>query len=418
MKRPLPAKTTSLKSSRPVVRVNELDTFEHVTDFESAADHTVTLEKFQELNMPMSLPVQINYATSVIPRHQSPFETHLDNTEATPIPGNADTEAKEMFNPAGANQFRHKGPKQFRQTGPWLAGQTEAEFDAYLKRVQKDKPALLSKLRERFFRNRRAELRKQAQDKGEDLNQLPEITEKEFQLYIKTLRADPFALGPVVFELLDIPSQPPVPTDRIGPKFYQSPPIKMPAMEYATTGPPKTHPSAGLSYARTHASVYNHPKFGPQTHQRPAEARILRPRGRVRGKPSKAFAGIGGIAVEDVNAMTFTDYSAPAGLTSFDSTIPGGGKYYVTPIRASVNTDGRINLSSYRANHNTKMAYGVEDYKKPSFAPQLNAFDRMRARQRTVPRLDRARQSTPSYNSETPGSDAENVAKNLMKNLS
>src|SRR5947207_4919817 len=45
LKRPLPSKSTTTSSSSPVVRVNYLDTFEHITDFESAADHTVTLEK-------------------------------------------------------------------------------------------------------------------------------------------------------------------------------------------------------------------------------------------------------------------------------------------------------------------------------------------------------------------------------------
>src|SRR5690348_438613 len=46
LKRPLPSKSTTGSSSTPVVRVNKLDTFEHITDFESAADHTVTLKKW------------------------------------------------------------------------------------------------------------------------------------------------------------------------------------------------------------------------------------------------------------------------------------------------------------------------------------------------------------------------------------
>ncbi|KAL4807159.1 mitochondrial ribosomal protein subunit-domain-containing protein [Aspergillus unguis] len=406
LKRPLPAKSTSLKSSRPVVRIKELDTFEHVTDFESAADHTVTLEKFQELNMPISLPVQVGYASNVIPRHQSPFEANYDNTEVTRLSKSAKTDG------TGSEV------KQFRHSGPWLAGQTEAEFAAYLKKVQKDKPALTAKLRERFFRTRKAELKRIAQDNGESLTNLPEVTEEEFQQYLKKLRTDPFELGPVIFELLDLPSLPPVPNERIGPKFYQSPPIKMPAMEYAFSGPPATHPSAGLSYARTHASVYNHPKFGPQVYQRPVEARILRPRGKFKGKAGKAMLGIGGIAAEDLNASHYSDRSAPAGMTSFDSTVPGGAKYYVTPLRASVSTDGRINLISYRASPTLKTAYGLQEYQSPSaMPPRMNSFERMRHNQRTMPRLDQPRPSAQAAGEGLPSQDTEFVARNLMRTL-
>ncbi|KAG2412413.1 hypothetical protein HFD88_009970 [Aspergillus terreus] len=386
LKRPLPAKSTAAKSSRPVVRVNALDTFEHVTDFESAADHTATLEKFQELHMPMSLPSKVNYATSIVPRHQSPFESYVDNTDTS-----------KGLEDAGAKQFRH--------SGPWLAGQTQAEFQAYLKQVSKKKPELLQKLRERFVAKRNAERRKQAQDNGEDLAAIGpvELTEEEFQTYLKSLRADPFSLGPVVFELLDLPSPPAVPSDRIGHKYYQSPGTKLSSAEYAVSGPPKTHPSAGLSYTRSHALIYNHPKFGPQAYQRPVEARILRPKGRFKGRTSKAIAGVGGIAVEDLNAMTFVEQGSPPGLAYFDASIPGGAKYWVTPIRASVDSEGRIGLASYRASATAKAPYNIEDYKKPGLT---SISDVARGDQRVVPRLDRSRFR-----------ERQDIANNLMKNL-
>ncbi|KAF9885676.1 hypothetical protein FE257_012658 [Aspergillus nanangensis] len=394
LKRPLPAKSTSSRSSRPVVRINALDTFEHVTDFESAADHTTTLEKFQELHMPLSLPSKVNYATSIVPRHQSPFESHVDNTNTS-----------KGLEEAGAKQFRH--------SGPWLAGQTQAEFQSYLKQVTKKKPELLQKLRERFVAKRNAERRKQAQDNGEDLGALGsvEITEEEFQAYLKSLRADPFSLGPVVFELLDLPSPPAVPSDRIGHKYYQSPGTRLSSAEYAVSGPPKTHPSAGLSYTRSHALIYNHPKFGPQAYQRPVEARILRPKGRFKGRTSKAIAGVGGIAVEDLNAMTFVEQGSPPGLAYFDASIPGGAKYWVTPIRASVDSEGRIGLASYRASATAKAPYSIEDYKKPSLT---SITDVARGDQRFVPRLDRTR-SRGGQSVESRGT--EDIAKSLMKTL-
>ncbi|KAJ5931750.1 hypothetical protein N7516_006239 [Penicillium verrucosum] len=374
LKRPLPAKSTSEKSSRPVVRVHALDTYEHVTDFESAADHTVTLEKFQELHMPMSLPSKVNYATSVVPRHQSPFETHLDNTETS-------------------QGLQEPGAKQFRHTGPWLAGQTEAEFAEYLKQVTRNKPELLQKLREQFVAKRSAEIRKLAQDNGEDLDTQPAIvTDAEFNAYIKTLRNDPFALGPVLS-----------------------------SFEYAVSGPPKTHPSGGLSYTRSHALIHNHAQFGPQAHQRPVEARILRPKGRFKGRMARALAGIGGIAVEDLNAMTFVEQGTPPGLTFFDASIPGGGKYWVTPIRASVDSDGRIGLSSYRASATAKAPYGIEDYHKPT---TLTISDVANTPSPIVPRLDRQPFGQPRFQPSgenrtrrQPTKGTEDVARSLLNNL-
>ncbi|CAG7958329.1 unnamed protein product [Penicillium olsonii] len=402
LKRPLPAKSTSEKSSRPVVRVHALDTYEHVTDFESAADHTMTLEKFQELHMPMSLPSKVNYSTTIVPRHSSPFETDLDNTE-------------------NSEGLREPGAKQFRHTGPWLAGQTESEFLAYLKKVAVQKPELLQKLREQLTVKRNAELRKQAQDNGEDIAaEAVTISDAEFESYIKTLRNDPFALGPVVFELLDLASPPAVPSERVGRKYFQPPPTNLSSPEYAVSGPPKTHPSAGLSYTRSHALIYNHPKFGPQTHQRPVEARILRPKGKFKGRMSRATAGIGGIAVEDLNAMSFVASGAPPGLTYFDATIKGGGKYWVTPIRAAMDNQGRLNLASFRASATAKAPYGLEDHKKES---TLTISDVADFNAQSVPQMDRRSFGQPRF---TPrerkplwgaAKDKEEVARSLLNTL-
>lgn len=400
LKRPLPAKSTSQKSSRPVVRINELDTFEHVTDFESASDHTVTLEKFQELHMPISLPAKVHFSSNMVTRHHSVFDQDVDNTEAS-------------------ENIDQPDIKQIRHTGPWLSGLTDAEFAAYLKKVQKQKPQLVSKLRERFLEKRMAEIRNQAQDKGEDLENLPAPTEEDFQTYLKTLRADPFALGPVVYELLDLPATAPVPNERMPKKYYQSPPSKMASPEYVTSGPPITHPSAGLSYARSHASIYNHPQYGPQAHPRPVEARILRPRGRVRGKSGKPILGVGGIAVEDTSTIAFSEQGGPAGLSAFDPSIPGGARYHVTPIRAFVGSTGRISLITSRATTNAKAPYGIKDRKaaNSSSSQRYTSFD-LRASDRRVPRLDRARTfSKPATGFEQPEKSTEDVAKNLLRTI-
>lgn len=409
LKRPLPAKSTTEKSSTPVVRVKAIDTFEHVTDFESAADHMRTLQKFQELHIPISLPAKLPYGSNLLPRHQSPFDALVDNTERS-------------------EGRKGPGAKQFRHSGPWLARQTELGFQAYLKQIRRRKPELLQKLKERLIAKLTAERRIQAQDGGEDLSTLVSrvtVTENEFKDYIKSLRADPTSMGPVIFELLDLPSPPSVPNDSIRSNYYASPGTKMPTPEYAMSGPPKTHPSAGMSYLRSHALLYNHPSFGPQTYQRPVEARILVPKKRYRGRMGRAIVGIGGIVAEDAQATTFHDPTGPSGLAYFDVTIPGGAKYWVTPIRAFVDSDGKISLLFFRANTNAKAPYGIADYKKPGYGTNAsNAYASARGENRVMPPLDRLSPRQPRFNdpdkspqTSPPQRGTEEVARNLMKTI-
>lgn len=402
LKRPLPSKSTSEKSSKPVVRVNAMDTFEHVTDFESAADHTMTLEKFQEMHLAMSLPVKVNFANNFISPHSSPFEETLDNTETS-------------------KDVSSVGARRFRQSGPWLAGQTEAQFQTYLQKVRRNKPELVEQLRGLIAAKRTAERRKAAQD-TEGLQEAPEpvtLSEEEFQAELKTLRADSASLGPIVFELLDLPSPPAVPNERMSKKYFQSPPTQLASPEYAVSGPPRTHPSAGLSYTRSHASLYNHPQYGPQTHSRPVQARILRPKHRFRGKGSNASAGIGGFVAEDMNGWTFSDGLAP-GMSYFDASIPGGGKYWATPVRASVDSNGRVGLASFQASPTTKAPYAIEGLSpSTSSAPRRVADATRDGRARYVMRLD---PKTPRYNAseETPRApeqEAKDVARNLINTL-
>ncbi|KAL5343946.1 mitochondrial ribosomal protein MRP51 [Aspergillus crustosus] len=399
LKRALPAKSTTNKSKRPVVRINALDTFEHVTDFDSAADHAVTLEKFQDLHLPVSLPPhRPEYGQGITPRHLSPFEENVDNTEKSKVANEAEAQ-------------------RFRLTGPWLAGMTEDEFSAYLKKVQQDRPELLRRLREDLIAKRTFEQKKLAQDNGKDLENLPPVTvtEKEFQSYIKSLRGDPYSMGPVIYELLSIPSPSRVPNDRVGQSnYFPSPVNNLSSVEYSHTGPPKTHPSAGLSYVRTHTSIYNHPLFGPQTHQRPVEARVLRAkRGRTRGRTARAIVGISGIAVDETQAGAFASELAPPGLYQFASAIPGGAKYYVSPLRAFIAADGRIKLTHQRATASIKSAHGIADYSVPGTENQRPLPGALRSNR--VPRLDKDRTTLQTHPS---GRSTEAVAKNLMARLS
>lgn len=344
LKRPLPAKSTTRSSSSPIVRVNHLDTYEHITDFESAADHTLTLKKWQELSLPISIPHNTGVPVQIGGgRHESVFDTTVDNTHESP-------------------NVQTPNTQRYRFRGPWLAGQTPVDFEAYLKKVRHQKPGFLQKLRQLLSERQLVEMRRTAMDEGKDLNGLQnnyELSDEEFESALRALRADPASLGPAIYQLLDLAPPPIPPTDRISMSNWAHSPSNVSSTEYGNRGPPATHPSAGLSYLRTKAHIGNHPIAGPQRQTAPVQARILRPKKRIRGNNVKALAGVAGIVTEDINSHAFREFNAPQGITELNPEIPGGAKYWVQPVRASVNPDGKISLAIDRANESTMAIHGV-----------------------------------------------------------
>ncbi|KAE8865700.1 hypothetical protein PTNB73_02794 [Pyrenophora teres f. teres] len=53
LKRPIPSRSHIVQVSDPVLKVTQLDTIEHVTDFDSAADHVRTRQKWEEMGVPV-----------------------------------------------------------------------------------------------------------------------------------------------------------------------------------------------------------------------------------------------------------------------------------------------------------------------------------------------------------------------------
>ncbi|PGH21405.1 hypothetical protein AJ80_03322 [Polytolypa hystricis UAMH7299] len=348
LKRPLPAKSTTQSSSNPVVRINQLDTFEHITDFESASDHVVTLKKWQELSIPISRPrttgISIRAGGG---RHESVFESTTDNTDGS---------------------LGQEEVQRYRFRGPWLAGQTDVEFDTYLKTARRQKSEFLSNLRELVAARRLADSRRKAMDSGKDLSGLRNaapLTDEQFETALRQLRANPAALGPAIYQFLDLAPPPRVPSDRVHVKRWGHPASNVATTEYAQAGPPVTHPSAGLSYLRTGALVDNHASFGPQIHSKPAIARILKPKRRQNGSTFKAVAGVAGVVTEDINAHAFREINGPSGISDLDPYAPGGAKYWVRPVLATINPAGKVKLYIDRATDTAKAIHGVLPPKEP-----------------------------------------------------
>lgn len=324
-KRSLPLKSTT-KTGTTTIRVQKgIDSIEHITDFESAADHVLTLRKWRELNLPVRFIKKSTRDDST-----SVFEPQLDNISAS----------------ASSTHRR------WRYSGPWLAGQPGWEFDALLKRVKDQKTEFQRYVRARLNSERNVSRRQEAIDAGLDLSQ-EEITisDAEFDEHMHYLRATPSAFGPLITEFLDLPEGPKVKNLTASPKdgfLYGRTTVA--AETYSEIGPPRTHPSAGLSYYRSGAHVSNHPIFGPQQSNPPVVARVLKPS--IRRKTGDI--GIAGFVVS-----TTTSSNLLGTNTQPWQPTPGGSKMVVSPRTAAVDSEGRVILSADKAGPELRRMYGL-----------------------------------------------------------
>ncbi|QSZ30339.1 hypothetical protein DSL72_004861 [Monilinia vaccinii-corymbosi] len=354
-KRPLPLRATT-RTSTPIIRVEAIDTFEHITEFNSAADHTLTLKKWQEMNMPISTPKLGKSVTTasrdkVIPQHRSVFDDDIDTT------------SNPQDDPALVGQDQEHTRWKF--SGPWLAGLTEGEFQTYVaKEVGRRKSEFRQFLKESCALALTSEARAKAQDGGRAMGNVQtisadQISEEQLSTYIRRLRNDITTLYQQIRAFLDLaPSPAPKPADEVGEVYedlasYTKPAaVEVSTSPYAESGPPKTHPSAGLSYTRSNRWIYNHALYGPQAHPPPVQARIVMPKNASGSMP---VLGVGGVVV-----------NTPAGFPAFDlkpapvqrfrpDVVPGllyvepdkygGSKTYVEPKHAYIDPKGKIVLS-------------------------------------------------------------------------
>jgi hypothetical protein len=348
LKRPLPLKSTT-KTGSPVIRIQGgIDTREHIADFESAADHALTLRKWQELHLPVSKPV-----TSSSRHHEiakSIFDSSFDNTTSpaisahrTSLPdGSSSTEAKE---PEPSYQKPSSAaPKRWRHEGPWLAGMSGMEFDAYLnKTVRRQRGNFRDMVRQHLLADRREKLRRQAMEEGEGVGSTPveiEVTQEEVTDHLRMLRSKPEIFGPMIAKFLDLPEGPSSQGSWTHEPVFPYGRNTVAAPVYADVGPPKTHPSAGLSYLKRGPDTYarNDPVHGAQMAPPPVQARVLKTR---RGPGNiTATIGVAGVIADD------TDPSIRStGLYTPFRPQPGGRKGLVKLKSASINSNGTINLN-------------------------------------------------------------------------
>ncbi|KAI8624514.1 hypothetical protein F5Y19DRAFT_453946 [Xylariaceae sp. FL1651] len=335
LKRSLPLKTTT-KQTYPLVRVRQVDSIEYITDFQSASDHSITLKKFQQLNMPISMPVEsesdklglTNYPRSV-------FEEDGDVTAIDP------EQAVEIEN------------KRWRFKGPWLAGMSDGEFNRWLeKRVRTRRSEFHTYLKEVYAKELTEE---QAREAIQEKRPIPpkvnasDVTEAQFIDYLRDIRQDRLVLFRLVSRFLDLA---PLSTDT---EFLPSMKANRPQFfnknnPYGISGPPITHPSAGLSYLRTPNFIDNHPIYGPQRYHPPVKARILKPRNPSTGVHHPVIGVAGFVADHPLEqwslgsaAMLFSERGKALAQLELDRR--GGSKLYYKVDSATVDSTGKIRIS-------------------------------------------------------------------------
>lgn len=324
LKQSLPSKIIG-KTSNSTIRIGDIESIDHITEFESATDLTMTLLKFQELGLPITRPQPLNPRASyprVYGHGISVFESHIDNTHTE----EGDTTSD-----------------RWKFQGPWLALETERGFQQYIRKtISGQKTAFRQLLRDELAQKESTARRERAINEGKDVSQDPiEIPDQQVDDYIRHLRRNPKEMRTIIEGFLDLPRA------ITPPNAYEA------SMESrrnaAIAGPPKTHPSAGLSYLRTASRIHNHPILGPQTIKEPIPGRFLEPRLSALGrKRTRALVGIGGLVADDSATRNQSGGPSSNGARS-DVDTSMGSKYWFHPERATVSNSGRIKLQIQRA---------------------------------------------------------------------
>lgn len=338
LKRPLP-RGFKASSTTPMIRIGDIDSIDHITEFESAADYTMTLRKFQELNVPLSVAPPprrtFNEDRKAQPPKTSVFEPTRDNTEK-------------------ANWAENTARWKFE--GPWLASKSEDEFQQYIKeKVQRRRSGfrkfLRSELKETLIEDRK----RTAMHSGEDFEQVVEVSEKDITAFIGKIRQDRESLHRLIEKFLDLPTYETV-SGQISTRNLSNKGRKATEYAFLEDGPPQTHPAAGLSYLRTASHIHNHPVLGPQVVEPPVQGRVLIPHGSLGGKNMRALVGVAGVVADD-DQSRFYRKTTQRGILDFDPDISGGTKIWYHIENAYIDSRGRVNLCLKHASNDALAIY-------------------------------------------------------------
>ena len=428
LKRSLPTKTTT-KSGTPTIRIRGgIDTPEHIADFESAGDHVITLRKYQELNLRLTLP-QDKSTQARYNRRTSAFKSETDHTtdstartlkeenvsnfwleaknserasrmpqhlrktleeiaeEEAAAAANAGLEAPDTteHQPTPTTPSMPSMPgRRWRYSGPFLAGLNGLEFEAFLKKITREKKAAFrAYVKDRLTAQRWEQRRAKALDRGdaESTQQpLPEVADEEVTEYLRELRAEPGNFGPLIAEFFDLADGPKTPSEMTDPWSYGRDTIS--ADQYRDSGPPRTHPSAGLSYLKSEMFSHNDTMIGPREKRPPVAARLLKttPADHNQVIPSIGVAGFVVPRPQRNGELTDPTYKWEV--------QKDGPKMVVSPVAAQMSQAGKVEIQV-----NNMSEWVLEDDvpipdtdQKPK---EISDYSGLLSRSSQLPQLDR-----------------------------
>lgn len=331
LKRPLPGKAFH-KTSTPVIRLrSDIDTQEHIADFDSAADHVQTLQKWQ--NYPVMLASDKSVRNISGEPRWSAFDNRIDNTTAKPklLPsaepvedrsGNwSNSERQHYLGETGTSstltstaskvsslsetleQFTrdyvaeaersgrtlpplrkeigavHKAPQRWRYAGPWLAGMTNMDFEEFLSKMDgKTIEAFREHLKKGILARRRADHQDRVRAAVDEAQEPPaapstEVSSEEVNDNVRRLRENTPAFATEIARFFDLPDA----ISNVRDDWMRLAGQETAASsEHQKAGPPRTHPSAGFSYLRSIRYANMSSKYGPQEPNSYVPARHLK----------------------------------------------------------------------------------------------------------------------------------------------
>ncbi|KAI1409378.1 mitochondrial ribosomal protein MRP51 [Hypoxylon sp. FL1857] len=397
-KRPFPLKTTT-DTTYPLARVRQVDSIEHITDYQSASDHTITLRKFQELHLPINVPAKESYQARYSPTSiKNPTSVFEEDSDVTALD---EQQKAELAN------------KRWKFTGPWLAGMTDGDFNKFLeKKVRGRRPEFRAFLKKNLAAEMTADRIQKATEAGE-ATEPPEvsasdITDAQLTDYLRELREERMTLYNLVSQFLDLA---PIDLDTeyrlLGKLKIGKPRVLDRSSPYGADGPPITHPSAGISYLRTRNFMENHPVYGPQKHHAPVEARVLKPTNHATHnfRPSIGIAGFVGSPGAYDTSFNTTKLALRSklskALNELDLEKHGGSKVYVQPTAATVDSSGNVCITIEEADGEAESIQKELVGEATVFEDELKAM-----KQPEVPRNPKTARPTfsPAMGSRTTGS--------------
>jgi hypothetical protein len=361
LKRNLPLKTTATTST-PTINVQEIDSIYHITEYTSAADHTVNLQKWQAMHVPLSpRPLRESYSAIQPVKVDEDAKSVFESTSDITAPG--------FDRVPGLTRRRRSQAQRWKFRGPWLVGKTENDFNTYLeKEIAGKRQDFNNFLRGKAAEDLQGKKRRDVMEEGAVSEakapsiSAEDVSEQDLSRFTQRLRNNKPMMDQLITDFLDLPAS----EDQSGAS----------SSLFARNGPPLTHPSAGLSYLRSSARIRNHPVHGPQAElAMPLEARVLQPR-QINGRPNAYTAklGVAGFVADDSITNQGQSVRSRAqetpGVRTFDPTTPGGPKVWVNPKSAFIDATGHVILGIARTS-----SLDVEIAKKGQYdGPPVNTL--------------------------------------------